>query len=361
METPAVYTKHSLKCPHKADRHWRRCRCRKWLYIPIERRRIPAQTRSWEQAERKARQLAGEATAADTNGQTVREAVKLFLEDKNQQALSPNWEYKLKRELQSLDSWCVRKGLVLLSELKLQHLEQYRKEWSGVPITRRKRQERLRSFFLYCVRHKWITDNLAVLLSPIKVANAPTLPITKEQFAHAMEVAAKYNPLAPDREWRRQRATAMLLLLRWSGLRLGDAARLERSALTKAGNLRLYMQKTGEAVYVPLPPNVVDTLRKLENPNARYFFWNGTSTKESAVKRWWSTLKGIFRSAELHDVHPHQLRDTFAVELLLAGVPIDQVSILLGHSSVKITEKHYSPWVAARQRQLEESVKKSWV
>jgi hypothetical protein len=46
--------------------------------------------------------------------------------------------------------------------------------------------------------------------------------------------------------------------------------------------------------------------------------------------------------------------------MLLAGVPIDQVSILLGHSSVKITEKHYSPWVLARQKQLERSVRKAW-
>jgi len=49
-------------------------------------------------------------------------------------------------------------------------------------------------------------------------------------------------------------------------------------------------------------------------------------------------------------------RDTFAVELLLAGVPIDQVSTLLGHSSVKMTETHYLPWVKARQEQLTSSV-----
>jgi hypothetical protein len=48
-------------------------------------------------------------------------------------------------------------------------------------------------------------------------------------------------------------------------------------------------------------------------------------------------------------------RDTFAVEMMLAGVPIDQVSILLGHASVKkITEKHYSPWVKARQFELQQ-------
>jgi integrase len=58
--------------------------------------------------------------------------------------------------------------------------------------------------------------------------------------------------------------------------------------------------------------------------------------------------------------HAHRFRDTFAVELLLAGVPIDQVSILLGHSSVKVTEKHYSPWVKARQDQLEQAVRRTW-
>jgi integrase len=46
----------------------------------------------------------------------------------------------------------------------------------------------------------------------------------------------------------------MLLLLRWSGLRISDAAKLERSKLTDDGKLFLYTQKTGQPVYVPLPP-----------------------------------------------------------------------------------------------------------
>ena len=58
--------------------------------------------------------------------------------------------------------------------------------------------------------------------------------------------------------------------------------------------------------------------------------------------------------------HAHRFRDTFSVELLLAGVPIERVAILLGHQSVRITEKHYAPWVRARQEQLEADVRRTW-
>jgi integrase len=37
-----------------------------------------------------------------------------------------------------------------------------------------------------------------------------------------------------------------------------------------------------------------------------------------------------------------------------------RVSALLGHSSIKVTEKHYSPWVRARQEQLEADLKRIW-
>jgi integrase len=163
-----------------------------------------------------------------------------------------------------------------------------------------------------------------------------------------------------DAAKKRAQIRGLVLLMRWSGLRLGDAVRLERSRVVD-GKLMLYTQKTGTPVYVPLPNHVVAALEAVPAPNPRYFFWSGEATKENAGDPFWGWLEKIFKAAKLGKrAHPHMLRDTFAVELLLAGVPLDQVSILLGHSSVKITEKHYSPWVKARQEQLERSVCKAW-
>jgi hypothetical protein len=49
-------------------------------------------------------------------------------------------------------------------------------------------------------------------------------------------------------------------------------------------------------------------------------------------------------------------RDTFAVALLEKGNSIETVSRLSGHSFIKITEKHYNPWVKSRQAALDAAV-----
>jgi integrase/recombinase XerD len=51
------------------------------------------------------------------------------------------------------------------------------------------------------------------------------------------------------------------------------------------------------------------------------------------------------------------LRDTFAVEMLLHGMELENVSKLLSHKSIAVTEKYYAKWVKARQRKLHTDVK----
>jgi integrase len=68
----------------------------------------------------------------------------------------------------------------------------------------------------------------------------------------------------------------------------------------------------------------------------------------------------MFARAGIPDGHAHRLRDTFAVELLNEGVPIESVTVLLGHRSKAVTEKHYAPWVKERQDIVEQHVMKTW-
>jgi integrase len=148
-----------------------------------------------------------------------------------------------------------------------------------------------------------------------------------------------------------------VLLLRYSGLRIRDAVTLARNRV-QSDKLFLFTAKTGTPVYCPLPPVVMNALNAI--PDSAYYFWTGASKPKSAVGDWQRSLKRLFTLAGVPDAHAHRFRDTFSIELLLAGVPIERVSILLGHQSVRITEKHYAPWVRARQEQLEADVRRTW-
>jgi integrase/recombinase XerD len=68
----------------------------------------------------------------------------------------------------------------------------------------------------------------------------------------------------------------------------------------------------------------------------------------------------VFELPKVKDAHSYRFRDTFAVSLLENGVSIENVSVLLGHSSVRITERHYKPWVRTLQKKLEDEVRKAW-
>jgi integrase/recombinase XerD len=122
--------------------------------------------------------------------------------------------------------------------------------------------------------------------------------------------------------------------------------------------LKLRTAKTGTDVRVPLPPAVINALNAIQTTN--YYFWSGVSTKKSCVGDYQRAFKKLYELAKVEDGHAHRWRDIFAVELLLSGMLLEQVAVLLGHQSVHVTEKHYSPWVRARQEQLEAGVRKTF-
>jgi integrase len=173
------------------------------------------------------------------------------------------------------------------------------------------------------------------------------------------------------------RIRALTELMRWTGLRIRDACTLEKhrlvfDAATEMHSVMVYQKKTGEPVYCPVPPHVADLLLSVPasqkgNMNDKYFFWTGNGTAKTITTNWQQSYGKLFKLVGLKEpgtpkrCHPHMFRDTFAVEALLAGVKPKDVSTLLGHSSVTITERHYMPWVHARQARLNESVMEAWV
>jgi integrase len=130
-----------------------------------------------------------------------------------------------------------------------------------------------------------------------------------------------------------KRMCALVLLLRYSGLRIGDAVRLARDWI-KDRRLFLYTQKTGVPVWCPLPDFVITALESFEPMNNTYYFWSGESSRDGIARSYMGRLSRVFTLAGVKGGHAHRFRDTFATELLLSGVPLGRVSVLLGHRSI---------------------------
>lgn len=381
----AVYSRHYPPCP-SSDLNYKRCRCPKWINGvlgsdgPFIRR--SAKTRSWEKAEDFKRKLEEEYEAKEKGLEeasraapalvTVNEAVARFLSSKRNENLADSTLDKLTTIFEKqFFGWTTSAGFTHITEITTADLEGFRDTWTDGPLAKKKKQERLIGFFYYCFRLGWIKSNPAVLLGRIRADGPPTDYFPKHEFNKIMDATYIYQPKGWV-ECRNQatRLRILTLLMRWSGLAIRDAVTLERRRLNEKDELFLYRAKTGNPVYVPLPSDVAEALREIPpgpTPNPRYFFWSGNGSPKSVVGNWQRSFRRLFKIANLRGddgspkrCHPHMVRDTFAVEMLLAGVPLEQVSILLGHKSVKITEKHYAPWVKARQEQLAANVRKAW-
>jgi integrase/recombinase XerD len=371
----SVYTRHYRPCTH-TDIYHRRCRCPKWIQGTLDDGRIirqAANTRNWEKAELTARDLEDAANPHKPEARTrvtIADAIQCFRDDEKSRHLSKDSNRKSAFFFETqLKTWAERQGFVYLNQLTAAELTKFRGQWGNGPQTTRRKHERLIAFFWFCARMDWIDKNPAILMKRVKAEVKPTDYFTKEEFKAIVDATHAYGDWVGghDFEHRRDRLRALVLLMRWSGLAIKDAVTLERSRISADGSIFLYRAKTGVPVYVPLPPHVHQHLRSLPSENPRYFFWSGNGDPATCKRGWTRALARLFKLANIQKpdktpkrCHSHMFRDTFAVELLLAGVPIDQVSLLLGHSSVKVTEKHYAPFVKARQEQLAQSARKAW-
>ena len=267
---------------------------------------------------------------------TLAEAHERFLADRRAHGLRESTLHGYAALFRTWSGQAARTGRADLGDWDTAALRDWREGWDCAPATHRLRLSRIKAFFAFAADEGWIAESPARRLRPPKAAAAPTQPLSVPEMR--MLLAAAESISARDR--------AFVLLMRYSGLAIQDAATLARERL-EGTLLTLRRGKSGELVQVDLPEPVVTALADLP-VDGPHFFWTGKSAPATAAKLWRHRL----RSVAAADFHSHRLCDTFAVELLLAGVSMGDVSILLGHSSIQTTERYYAPWNRSRRDRL---------
>jgi integrase/recombinase XerD len=357
-----IYRRHRKNCEHRnAGRRYRRCLCPIWVdgFLGVEEIRKSLRISNWQVAQNHVREWESLQSEPKRTAEpiTVTRAADNFIADVRSRGLSECTIYKYKLLFRRIEEFTKRIGLRFLKELDLQTLDRFRAEWKEGPLSSLKKLERLRAFLRFCERRKWVDANPATDMKAPKVPHRPTLPFTREEMSRILVALDKYAERAGVAN--AQRIRAFVLLLRYSGMRIGDAVQCGPECLN-GNRLFLYTQKTGVPVKCVLPDFVVRAIEAAPKSSERFFFWTGKSRLHTAVGIWQRSLTLLFSLAGVRGGHAHRFRDSFATELLLTGVPLERVSVLLGHQSIRVTERHYSPWTRSRQDQLEADLLRAW-
>lgn len=363
-----LYRRHQKYCPHltKGRKHLR-CPCPVWVDGRMDGERIhkSLSTADWQKAQQIVRDWEAQGgllpvSLRTPQRMTLEHAWQCFLADLGARNLHASTQRKYKLLSRQMTQFSHLRRLRFLNQFDLPTLSDFRSGWQESPLTKAKKLERLRSFFRFAQDTNWVDENPARKLKGPKVTHRPTLPFTHEEMVRILGALAPcVEHTAPLGKDNARRLRSLVLVLRYSGMRIGDVVRLTTDQIN-GNKLTCYTQKTGVAVNIVLPNFVTSCLEAIPRVVGKHFFWAGTGNLDTIVGSWQKRLRKLFRLAGVPDGHAHRFRDTFAAELLLVGVPLERVSILLGHQSVRVTERYYAAWTDSRQRQVEADLQRAW-
>lgn len=191
----------------------------------------------------------------------------------------------------------------------------------------------IKSFFRFLVDAGAMSDNPAKTVTQPKYEQAPPQVLSKTEY-RALRDACRGDV----------RMTAIVELLLQSGMRISELANLQLEDLDLDKNIiSINTVDTGVSRKIPMNEMakraLVEYLKLRPRAKEQTVFLTKTC-KPFLIRNIRNSIDRYFRLAGLRDVKVNDLRHTFIVEQLRAGVPLLYVSQLVGHKRITTTEKY---------------------
>lgn len=345
-----LWRRHLKSCQHRAKgRTHTKCACPIWCDGEVSGRRVreSLDTRDWQRAIRKI------AAIEDPNATQVKpigDAITAF--ENHIQGLEQSTQRKYKNVLTQLREYCKRAGVTDVMQLTVERLDAFRAGRKLSPTTSTKELQTLRQFCGFCLERRWADDNPAKRIKlPRNIRPMEVIPYSQAEITKMIAACDEIG----TGSYERLRAKAMVLLLRYTALRISDVATLARDRI-QAGQIHLHTKKTGGAVFLPIPKELESALSALPHPRGAgesplYYFWNGVASRRAVVGIAERTMAAVFKKSKVPDAHAHRFRHTLATEILARGGTEQDVADILGISPA-VVRKHYAKWSQARQKRI---------
>jgi len=191
----------------------------------------------------------------------------------------------------------------------------------------------LRSLFRWLHRERIIDED------PTELIDAPRLPEPPPKFLSYDELEAIREAAAGHllRE-------TIVEVLYSSGVRVSELVALDwRDINLTLKQATVRDGKGGKARTVPISTRAVRLLQRLReqrNDKQPWVFRSQFNRRMSKATVQWHVRQLGEQAGLPFQLTPHQLRHSLATHLLNAGMPLDQIQLVLGHRSVQTTQRY---------------------
>jgi len=374
-----LWRRHEAKCPHKKKgRTCLKCQCPIWCDGDIDGKRVrkSLETRDWARATRNLARIEDPNYGLKTCSQPgcnelvergrcarhtreIGRAISAYHEA--HQDAADGTKRNRKRALRFLEEFLAERTVRTVDQINLEDLNAFRGARTISARTWSKELEILRHFFRFCLDNEWTVRNWAEKVQmPKNLKPAPREPYQLNEITRIIAACDQIGRGA----YERLRARAMVLLLRYTALRISDVATLEKNRV-RNGEILIRTSKNGKPVKLPVHPDLQAALdilplpREADNTGCPYFFWSGHGAKRAFVRDATRTMKTVYDASGVSGACSHRFRHTLATEILELGGTIEEAADVLGDSEA-IVRKHYAKWSAGRQARISELLKSLW-
>lgn len=255
-----------------------------------------------------------------------------------------------------------------LNEISQRDLETQRMGWlsaGNTDSTANRKMASLRGALSRAIEWGFLTEHPMTRLKQLKTDRKSRirylLPDEEARLRQALDDRQETIRIERDsaNKWREERRKELLpdlrkyefadhlkplvLLSLNTGMRRGEVFNLtwadidlKNKLITVEGDT----SKSGQTRHIPMNKEAVATIeewRKQHGRNSGYVFPGKNGHRLDNVKKSWD---GLLKMAKIEGFRWHDLRHTFASKLVMAGVPLNTVRDLLGHSDLAMTLRY---------------------
>ena len=348
-----LYRRHASSCKHhKAGAAHLKCDCPLWAWGSLPNGqwvRKALSTRSMAEARRTVERWERDQRVGAPP--SVGFAAEAFLARHKDSAWATRIKYA--KIMKLFFAFCERAGYDRIDSITVEVFDRYHATRDIAPLTWVKELQVLRSFCEFCVRREWIRRNFAKEVeTPKGLRPADREPYSEAEMIQILKACEKIG----FQSYERLRVYAMVVVMRYTGLSIGDTFLLRRDAL-RDSHIEVRREKNGKPVCVPITEDLRAALNGVPHPRGAdpdcpYYFYNGHRDVENAVRRVWRTTNSVFRLSGVKNAKTHRFRHTLATRMLEQGANFEDIAAVLGNSS-HIVEKHYAKWSKSRQERID--------